>query len=165
MNDRCAAGGELLKYPTVPKTLLQTLQNGDWSKSIAAMLIMICMGLTMIPPGSALAEDQVSGMDSSDSTGIQVGSWLLSIPYCVGKSAFAVAGSVVGGLGYVFSGGNVKTAQSVWTTSIYGTYILRPSHLRGEEPIEFLGKVDGDGSTPATTPVKRASAASGPLRE
>ena len=159
MNDRDAAGGELLKYRAVPKT---PLQNREWSKSIVAMLIMIFMGLTMISPESALAQDQVSGMESSEGTGIQVGSWLLSIPYCVGKSAFAIAGSVVGGLGYVFSGGNEKTAQSVWTTSIYGTYILRPAHLRGEEPIEFLGKADGDGSQPAA-PLKRASAASGPF--
>jgi len=27
------------------------------------------MGLTMIPPGSALAEEQASGTDSSDATG------------------------------------------------------------------------------------------------
>ncbi|RPH78181.1 MAG: hypothetical protein EHM80_10870 [Nitrospiraceae bacterium] len=115
---------------------------GKWSRFVAVMLIVSFMALTMIPPGSALAEDQMSGTDSSDSTGMQVASWLLTIPYCVGKTSFAIAGSVVGGLGYAFSGGNSETAQSVWTTSVYGTYILRPAHLRGEEPIHFLGKAD-----------------------
>lgn len=117
---------------------------GKWSRSLAIVLMVVFMGVTMMSPGSILAEDQMSGTDSSDDTGIKVASWALTVPYCIGKSAFAVAGSVVGGLGYAFSGGNSKTAQTIWTTSVYGTYILRPAHLRGEEPIHFLGK-PGDG--------------------
>jgi hypothetical protein len=117
---------------------------GKLSRSLTVALIVVFIGVTMMPPGSTLAEDQMSGTDSSDDTGIKVASWALTVPYCIGKSAFAVAGSVVGGLGYAFSGGNSKTAQTIWTTSVYGTYILRPAHLRGEEPIHFLGK-PGDG--------------------
>jgi hypothetical protein len=129
-----------------------------WSRTVGVVMIVTFMGLTMIPPGSTLADDQVSGTDSSDDTGIQVASWALTVPYCIGKSAFAVAGSVVAGLGYAFSGGNSKTAESVWTTSVYGTYILRPAHLRGEEPIHFLGKSEGSQGEP----VKRASVTSEP---
>jgi hypothetical protein len=121
------------------------------------MLIVTFLALTMIPAGSALAEEQASGTESSDDTGIKVASWLLTVPYCAGKSAFAIAGSVVGGLGYAFSGGNSETAQSIWTKTVYGTYILRPAHLRGEEPIHFLGKAD-DGQSDH---MKRVSATSG----
>lgn len=135
--------------------------TAKWSRSVGVMLIAFSMGLAMIPPGSTLADDEVAGTDSSEGTGIQVASWLLTVPYCVGKSAFAVAGSVVGGLGYAFSGGNSKTAESVWATSVYGTYILRPAHLRGEEPIHFLGKPEEG----RDEPVKRASAASEPARK
>lgn len=110
------------------------------SRSIAFVLIVTVMGLTMIPAGVTFAQDQATSRDGSDSTEIQVASWLATIPYCVGKSAFAVVGSVVGGLGYAFSGGNSETAQAIWTKSVYGTYILRPAHLRGEEPIHFLGQ-------------------------
>jgi len=85
-----------------------------------------------------------------------VASWLLTVPYCAGKSAFAIAGSVVGSLGYAFSGGNAETAQSIWTKTVYGTYILRPAHLRGEEPIHFFGKAEGGQSEP----MKRASVTS-----
>jgi hypothetical protein len=125
------------------------------------MLIAICMGLTMIPPGPTLAEDQTSGTESSEATGMQVGSWLLTVPYCVGKNAFAVAGSVVGGLGYAFSGGNSKTAETIWTTSVYGTYIIRSAHLRGEEPIQLFGKPNGSQGEP----VKRASVTSDQLNQ
>jgi hypothetical protein len=138
MNGQDVVGNEVGKYLIAPESYF----IGKLNRFLAVMLIVTFTGLTMIPPGSALADDQASGTDSSDDTGIKVASWLLTIPYCAGKSAFAIAGSVVGGLGYAFSGGNSETAQSVWTTSVYGTYILRPAHLRGEQPIHFLGKAD-----------------------
>jgi hypothetical protein len=138
MNEQYVVGNGFRKYLIAP----ETHHMKKWSRSVAIVLIMTAMGLTMIPPGSALAENQTSGTGNSDSTGMQVASWLLTIPYCAGKSAFAIAGSVVGGLGYAFSGGNTETAQSIWTKSVYGTYILRPAHLRGEDQIHFLGKPD-----------------------
>ena len=152
MNERHVVGNGLLKFPIAPET--QHMKK--WSRSVAIVLIVTFMGLTMIPPGSTLAENQSSSTDSSDGTGIQVASWLLTVPYCAGKSAFAIAGSVVGGLGYAFSGGNAETAQSIWTKTVYGTYILRPAHLRGEEPIQFLGKADGN----QNEPMKRAAVTS-----
>jgi hypothetical protein len=152
MHEQCIVGNRPRKYLIAPETHLYE----KWSRFVTAMLLLTFMGLTMIPPGSALAEDQASGTDSSDDTGIKVASWLLTVPYCAGKTAFAIAGSVIGGLGYVFSGGNTETAQSVWTKTVYGTYILRPAHLRGEEPIHFLGKAD-DGQSEQ---MKRVSATS-----
>jgi len=152
MNERYVVGSGLRKYRIAPEAYL----GGTLGRFLTVMLIVTFMGLTVIPPGSALAEEQTSGTESSDSTGIQVASWLLTIPYCAGKSALAIAGSVVGGLGYAFSGGNTETAQAIWTKSVYGTYILRPPHLRGEEPIHFLGKADDD----QREPMKRAAAPS-----
>lgn len=149
MNEQYVVGNGLRKYLIAPESYFL----GKVSRFVTGVLIVTFLGLTMIPPGSALAENQTSGTGSSDSTGMQVASWLLTIPYCAGKSAFAIAGSVVGGLGYAFSGGNTETAQDIWTKSVYGTYILRPAHLRGEEPIQFLGKADGNQSEP----MKRAA--------
>jgi hypothetical protein len=114
------------------------------------LLIAVCMGLTMILSGPAGASDDVPSTEGPEGTGVQVASWLLTVPYCAVKSAFAIAGSVVGGLGYAFSGGNTKTAESVWTTSVYGTYIIRPAHLRGEEPVRFLGQSDDSQDEPFT---------------
>jgi hypothetical protein len=109
------------------------------------LLVILSFFLSItVAPMSAPAEDSTSGSNGSEGTGIQVASWALTVPYCLGKTAFAVGGGLVGGLGYLFSGGNSKTAQTIWTTSIYGTYILRPAHVRGEEPIHFLGKSSED---------------------
>ena len=153
MNEQYVLGNGFRKYRITPETHL----SEQWSRLNTVMLIVIFLALTMIPPGSALAEEQASGTESSDDTGIKVASWLLTVPYCAGKSAFAIAGTVVGGLGYAFSGGNPETAQSIWTKTVYGTYILRPAHLRGEESIHFLGKADDDQSERT----KRVSATSG----
>ena len=153
MNDRHVVKNEPRKHPIRPQ---ETHRIAEWSRSGALVLIMTVMALTMILPGSTLAKDQTSGTDSSEDTGMQVASWLLTVPYCAGKSAFAIAGSVVGSLGYAFSGGNAETAQAIWTKTVYGTYILRPAHLRGEEPIQFLGKAEGSQSEP----MKRASVTS-----
>lgn len=99
------------------------------------------MLLVLFSPASVLAEG-TSGASSEDGTGIQVAGWAATVPYCVAKSTFAVFGGIVGGFAYIFSGGNAQTATAVWTTSIYGTYIIRPDHLRGREPVHFLGRAD-----------------------
>ena len=68
-------------------------------------------------------------------------------------AVFAIGGGIVGGLAYAFSGGDDKAAKSIWTTSLYGTYIITPDHLRGDKPIRFLGVADqNDAPAQATAP-------------
>ena len=127
---------------TGPLTATATCLLGRWRRAIAVTLIVAVMCLSLLPPGSALAEESSADDDNSEETGIEVASWALTVPYVIGKGAFALGGAVVGGLGYAFSGGNVNTAKAVWIRSIYGTYRIRPAHLRGEEPVHFLGQPD-----------------------
>jgi len=114
----------------------------NWTRVVAVLLVMALMGSLVVLPGRALSEDSSSGYENSEGTGIQVASWALTVPYVIAKGAFALGGAVVGGLGYVFSGGNSNTAKTVWTRSMYGTYVIRPAHLRGEEPVHFLGQAE-----------------------
>ncbi|HEU4686288.1 MAG TPA: hypothetical protein VFS39_17410 [Nitrospira sp.] len=111
---------------------------------IGVLLTIMLIGTVLFAPEATQAEDQSLGSSSSDGRGIEVASWALAVPYCLAKSVFAIGGGIVGGLGYVFSGFNAETAKTIWTKSIYGTYIIRPSHLRGEEPVRFLGQADED---------------------
>lgn len=128
--------------PAESLTATTTRLLGRWGKAIVVLLIVSMMYLILLPPGSALADESSADADSSEGTGIEVASWALTVPYAIGKGAFALGGAVVGGLGYVFSGGNFDTAKAIWTRSIYGTYLIRPAHLRGEEPVHFLGQTD-----------------------
>ena len=89
--------------------------------------------------------------------GMQAASFLLTIPYGVAKSVFALSGGIVGGLTYVFTGLDTDAAKKVWHTSMYGTYVLTPEHLRGEKPVRFLGVPDADSSS-VTAPAFEPSA-------
>ena len=106
-----------------------------------AAVIVIILSFITISPGWVLA-DGPSGSSGEDGTGIKITGWAATVPYCLAKSTFAILGGVVGGFAYLFSGGNADTAQAVWTTSIFGTYIIRPEHLRGQEPVHFLGQAN-----------------------
>jgi hypothetical protein len=102
-----------------------------------------------LPPASS---DTEGGSASSAGMGAAAGlSTLLYLPL---KAAFAIGGGLVGGLAYAFSGGNENAAKSIWTTSMYGTYIITPDHLRGDRPIRFLGVPEADTAT-AIAPLER----------
>ena len=115
-----------------------------WGKGISGLVIFaFCMVLVMVPVG--LAQDtEVPSEDGATASedGLKAASFFLSIPYGVTKLAFAVGGGIVGGLAYIFSGADESTTKSIWRTSLYGTYILTPAHLKGDKPIRFLGVPD-----------------------
>jgi hypothetical protein len=83
---------------------------------------------------------------------MQAAAGLSTLIYLPLKAAFAIAGGIVGGLTYAFTAGNENAAKSVWTTSMYGTYIITPEHLRGDKPIRFLGVPEPDVPAQATAP-------------
>jgi hypothetical protein len=122
------------------------------------LVIALCTMLTLpsawsqepLPPASS--DSTEGGSASSASMGAAAGlSTLLYLPL---KAAFAIGGGIVGGLAYAFSGGNENAAKSIWTTSMYGTYIITPDHLRGDRPIRFLGVSEQDGSAQAIAPLE-----------
>jgi len=107
---------------------------------IMAFLVMILMTGGAGGIGSqALAAE---GADSSHGTGVKIASWALTVPYCLGKVIYAAMGGIVGGFTYVLSGADKDAAKAVWTASIGGTYIIRPEHLKGQEPVRFVGKAE-----------------------
>ena len=128
----------------------EPLPLSNWLRVTSFMLLVIVMIAILLPVGGVWADDADS-TGGSDGTGIKVGAWAVTVPYIIAKGAFAACGAVVGGLGYLFSGLDDRTAKAVWTRSIYGTYIIRPEHLRGDEAVRFLGDEPGhqNGSMPA----------------
>jgi hypothetical protein len=107
-------------------------------KGMVLLLVVALVQLTVVPAGLAQGtEDGTSG--SAKGAGLQAASWLATIPYGAAKVCLAIGGGVVGGLTYIFSGGNLDAAKAVWHTSVYGTYVLTPEHLQGDKPVRFLG--------------------------
>lgn len=131
-------------------------------KLVAVFLLLALCTITMAP--SAWSQE-TAGSPSSVSTeggdtssaGMQVAAGFSTLLYFPLKAAFAICGGVVGGLAYAFSGGNEHAAKSIWTTSLYGTYILTPDHLQGNRPIRFLGVAesnDAPASASAPEPIR-----------
>ena len=125
-------------------------------KLVLTFLLLALCTFTMAPTawsqestGSASTVSTEGGDTSS--AGMQVAAGASTLLYFPLKAAFAISGGIVGGLAYVFSGGNENAAKSIWTTSLYGTYIITPDHLQGNKPIRFLGVADSD-DAPAHAP-------------
>ncbi len=75
-----------------------------------------------------------------------VGSVLASALYSPFKLTYAGLGLITGGLGFILSGGRPDVANNIIYPAIQGDYVITPSHLKGEEPVIFLGPPPLDGS-------------------
>ena len=131
-------------------------------KLVVVFLLLALCTVTIVP--SAWCQES-TGSPSSQSTeggdassaGMQAAAGFSTLLYLPLKLAFAITGGIVGGLTYALSGGNEQAAKSVWTTSLYGTYIITPDHLQGNRPIRFLGVADSNGApaaAPAPEPIR-----------
>lgn len=104
-------------------------------KTMVMVLVVTLVSFTFVPAGLADTENG----KSPGGAGLQAASWLVTLPYGAAKVGMAAVGGVVGGLTYVFSGGNKEAAKKVWKPTMYGTYIITPEHLKGEKPVHFIG--------------------------
>ena len=127
-------------------------------KMVAVVLLLALCTITMVPSAwsqESAAPPTSEGTEggSASSAGMQVAAGVSTLLYLPFKLAFAIGGGVVGGLAYAFSGGNEQAAKSIWTTSVYGTYLITPDHLEGNRPIRFLGVAESnDAPAPAPAP-------------
>lgn len=74
-----------------------------------------------------------------EEVGYGAGSALANVIYIPAKVTYAALGLVTGGLGFVLSGGQADVANNIIYPSIRGTYVISPNHLKGKEPIYFVG--------------------------
>lgn len=133
----------------------QVKLRGVWFRIVAVVLTAAFFHLAVAPTG--WAQNSGGGSDErTQSNGTQYGlgtaSVFLSIPYGVGKFVFATLGGIFGGFTYAFSGGNAKAAKAVWNTSLRGTYVITPEHLKGEKAVRFLGVPPEEDAEPEPAP-------------
>ena len=65
--------------------------------------------------------------------------WTANVSVFALKVAYAALGGIIGGFAYALTGGDLDTAKTVWKPSFYGTYVITPDHLKGNEPVRFYG--------------------------
>ena len=59
--------------------------------------------------------------------------------YMPAKIVYATLGGLTGGLAFALTVGDLSTAETVWVTTMGGTYVITTRMLQGEEPIAFAG--------------------------
>lgn len=106
-----------------------------WHVGVAAVMVGLVIG--GVP---AFAEE--SSSSPSNNVALQVTSWVLTVPYGAFKSAYALGGSLIGGIVWVGTGGDTQKAKSIWQPAITGDYIIRPENLAGQRPLHFVGKTE-----------------------
>src|SRR5262249_58748867 len=83
---------------------------------------------------------RVSGESDAWSTvGWGVLTGLAKVVCVAAKVAYAGLGAVTGGMALGLTGGDTKTAESIWEPSLFGNYFLTPSMVQGQEPFSFAG--------------------------
>jgi len=85
-------------------------------------------------PNAQAAEEPVT-----EEMGYGVGAALASVFYIPAKVTYAGLGLLTGGIGYVLSGGRADVANNIIYPAVRGNYVVTPSHLKGTEPIYFVG--------------------------
>ena len=103
-----------------------------------ALTLMLIQPVTW--PAVAVAAEASDESSTDASVGVRAGAYALTPFYFLAKVVYAGAGAVTGGLAWAVTGGNNKTAYAVWDPSLKGDYWVTPSHLKGERPLQFVGK-------------------------
>lgn len=71
--------------------------------------------------------------------GYGIGAALASVFYIPAKVTYAGLGLLTGGLGFILTGGRADVANNIIYPAVRGNYVVTPNHLKGTEPIYFVG--------------------------
>lgn len=117
---------------------MMSCKSGVRERAWLGLVGAVALGVMVMTITPAAAEDGTTS--ASENVALEVASWLLTAPYGAFKAAYALGGTVVGGLAWLGTGGDTQVAKSVWIPAITGDYIVRPENLSGQRPINFVGK-------------------------
>ena len=100
---------------------------------LIAVLVCACSGAVLAQTST---NQEGSTWDDAGWGVLTLGANLFYIP---AKVVYAGAGAVTGGLAYALTVGDAETAHKIWSPSLGGSYVVTPSVLRGEDPVQFSG--------------------------
>jgi hypothetical protein len=93
------------------------------------------LALSILLSGTARAE-----ASDSEGVGYGIGAALCSVVYGPAKIVYALLGSVIGAGAWAVTGGDLNVSTPIFESALYGDYVVTPDILRGERPLEFVGR-------------------------
>lgn len=91
------------------------------------------------PSAAAETQPELAQPSLAEELGYGFGSVLANIFYMPAKVTYAGLGLITGGLGFVLSAGNPDVANNIINPAVRGHYVVTPRHLKGLEPLFFVG--------------------------
>ena len=122
-----------------------------------SLIIFIAVTVSPLHAQTADANQPPQQEGVGEEAGYGLGAALANVFYIPAKVTYAGLGLLTGGLGYVLSGGRADVANNIIYPAVRGNYVVTPSHLKGTEPIYFVGAPPPDpnqstqSSAPAST--------------
>jgi hypothetical protein len=121
----------------------------SFRRSSCAALAALGLAVAFAPPAVAQQSEHSEDVGREGELGLGVAAGLASFLYAPAKMLYAGGAGLVAGLAYVFSAGDKAITEPILTPALRGDYVVTPSHLRGEKPLEFIGREPSD-RVPAT---------------
>ena len=122
-------------------------------RGLRGVLVGVLAVTLLIAPGVGFAGEKAA--DVSRESGLGAAAALSSLVYGPVKLLYATGGLVVGSFAWIFTAGDSDVAETVFTRSLRGTYVITPEILLGEQPLEFIGR-DSQPYQPKTEAVASA---------
>ncbi|MCZ6626011.1 MAG: hypothetical protein O7B35_17575 [Deltaproteobacteria bacterium] len=125
--------------------------------NLQKVLIFALLLSLVLPPLSLRAAEPARGDElqlepaqpsTGEDLGYGFGSLVASLFYSPLKITYAGLGLMTGGLGYLLSAGKAGVADKIIYPAVYGNYIITPSHLKGAQPLVFIGPPPPTDPTP-----------------
>jgi hypothetical protein len=103
---------------------------------INSMRVAVMMGVLVL----VLQASPVRAESTPSNGGWGSAAVVSSLVYGPVKMVYSTLGVVFGGLAWALSGGDAGVLTAVVSPAVRGDYVITPSHLRGEQPVEFIGR-------------------------
>ena len=124
--------------------------------ALASLLTVIA---TPLYAQTAGPNNQPAEQPIGEEAGYGAGAAIASVFYIPAKVTYAGLGLITGGLGYLLTGGRADIANNIIYPAVRGNYVVTPSHLKGTEPLYFVGapppetgpRADAPSSAPTAT--------------
>lgn len=123
-------------------TMLRWFVAGAASLGFAALPIAAPVRAQTEMQSDASTDEAHGGREGEAGLGVAAG--LISLFYAPAKVLYAAGGGLVAGLAYVVSAGDEQVTDPILTPALRGDYVITPAHLRGERPLEFIGREPED---------------------
>lgn len=104
-----------------------------------ALILFLSMTFSPLTVSGADLATQPAEPAVGEELGYGFGSVVANLFYMPAKVTYAGLGLLTGGLGFVLSAGRADVANNIIYPAVKGNYVITPSHLKGSEPVYFVG--------------------------